>query len=138
MRNQIVEIDQLANEIAIDSKHGNVGWRLMVRLFFMNDDGIFVESESKYLFDEEFSDENEEVRERLATDLFDTSMKWRIAKAFRMRQDPLSNVDPQRHKDGYYVLGYKLYLERSTNGQTNISPEIVESLCSFFKNGDGR
>ena len=141
MRDQLLEHCDIAREVSFDEKEGNFYNFVVVRLFFLKDDqtSVNVDHEGEYFFSSDEPEENEETRTSLVTDLFDSSMKWRIQKAFKRLQElPEKSSLNERFKHGYYVLGYKLYLEESRDGQTNITPEIVESLGRIFgKEGAG-
>lgn len=135
MKDKLIESWDIAKEVAFEGKEGNYYNFVVVRLFFLKSGGtsVNVDHEGEYFFSTDEPEENDEVRTKLVTDLFDASMKWRIQKTFkRLQEIPVKSSLNERFKHGYYVLGYKLYLEESLDGQTNITPEIVESFGGIF------
>lgn len=137
MRDKLIESFDLAKEVAFDINEGNFYNFVVVRLFFL--ESLNVEHADEYFFNIDEPEETSETCTKLMTDLFDLSMTWRIQKTFkRMQELPSSSILNRRFRHGYYVLGYRLFLERSEDGQTNITPEIVESLGNIYKREDER
>lgn len=140
MKDKLIESWDIAKEVAFDINEGNFYNFVVVRLFFIESGGtsVNIDHADEYFFNIDEPEETSETRTKLMTDLFDLSMTWRIQKTFkRMQELPSSSSLNKRFRHGYYVLGYKLYLERSEDGQTNITPEIVESFGNIYKKEDG-
>lgn len=136
MRDKLIEHCDVAKEVAFENKEGNYYNFVVVRLFFLKSGGtsVNVDHEGEYFFSTDEPEETENARTKLVSDLFDASMKWRIQKTFkRLQEIPVKSSLNKRFRHGYYVLGFKIYLEESLDGQTNITPEIVESFGDIFR-----
>lgn len=136
MRDKTIKIQNLAKTIANDANAGRYGVFCVFRLFYLDSDGVQAEHEGEYVFTMDEHEENEEVRQRLVNDLFEDSLRWRI-KQVKTRIQGVDLEDTTLFsgypKEGYYVLGYRLYLERADDGETNITSELMESIMEVFK-----
>ena len=63
---------------------------------------------------------------RLVVWLFDISMRMTIDHAYRVISESRSTGEP-------YIIGYRFYILESKDGNTTISPELVDCISRYGK-----
>ena len=122
MEYEEIELADMASEIEKDVQAHKLYWKVTVDLYHQDKskphEPTYVRT---FVFQSDEPKANDAETEDMLLYLFDVSLRKRILMAHRER----SELELGK------VYGYRLVLEDSKDGQTNITPEVIDALATI-------
>lgn len=122
MEYEEIELADMASEIEKDVQAHKLYWKVTVDLYHQDDskpnEPTYVHT---FVFESGEHKMNDNETEDMLLYLFDVSLRKRIVMAHRERSE----------LEWGSVYGYRLDLEDSKDGQTNITSELIDALATI-------
>lgn len=122
MEYEEIELADMASEIEKDVQAHKLYWKVTVDIF---DAGIPRENAPEnvrtFVFESGEHKMNDNETENMLPYLFDVSLKKRIVGAYKEKSE----------LEWGTIYGYRLDLEDSKDGQTNITSELIDALATI-------
>ena len=122
MEYEKIDISDLASEIEKDVQAHKLYWKVTVDLYHQDNSKPNEPTNVRtFVFESGEHKMNDNETEDLLLYLFDVSLRKRIVGAYKERAE----IECGK------VYGYKFDLEDSNDGQTNITPELIDALATI-------
>ena len=118
MEYEKIELADLASEIEKDVQGHKLYWKVTVDLYFNPNDPTYART---FVFQSGEPKMNDNETEDMLLYLFDVSLRKHIVGSYKEKSE----------LEWGSVYGYRLDLEDSKDGQTNITSELIDALATI-------
>ena len=122
MKYEEIELSDLASEIEKDVQGHKFVWKVTVDLYHQdNANPDWPTNVRTFVFQSGEPKANDDETENMLLYLFDVSLRKHIVMAHKEKSE----------LEWGTIYGYRLDLEDSNDGQTNITPELIDALATI-------